>query len=243
MFNKKKVVGIIGGMGPGATALLFQKLIDHTDAKTDAEHIHILIDNNTQIPDRTTAILAGETTPVDEICKSGQKLIGCGAELLLIPCNTSHYFYEEIQNRLSVPVINMIEETAKVCREKGCTKVGVLATTGTCRTHTYDKELEKQGITAVYPDEAGQARVMEIIYEQVKAGRKIEPSILTETLQTMHAQGAQAFILGCTELPMAFADGDLGYCFLDSLDTLAKRAVEAAGYRLKTALLNGEGKC
>ena len=231
--SAKKVVGIIGGMGPGATALLFQKLIDYTDAKSDSEHIHVIIDNNTSIPDRTTAILAGEDTPAKYICESGKRLQQCGAELLMIPCNTSHYFYDVIQKELKVPVINMIAETAKVCLELGYTKIGILATTGTCNTHTYDKELQNFGIEAIYPDEEGQNKVMEIIYDQVKAGRKIDASIIDQTLKKMAAKGAQAFILGCTELPFAIKNGDFGYHFLDSLDILAKKTIELAGYRLK----------
>ena len=230
----KKVVGIIGGMGPGATALLFQKLIDYTDAAVDSEHIHVIIDNNTSIPDRTTAILAGVDTPAKCICESGKKLEQCGAELLLIPCNTSHYFYDLIQKELNVPVINMIVETAKVCVEHGYTKVGILATTGTCNTHTYDKELQKFGIKSIYPDEEGQKKVMEIIYDQVKAGKKINASIIDQTLKRMEMKGAQAFILGCTELPFAIKNGDFGYHFLDSLDILAKKTIELAGYRLKS---------
>ena len=231
--TNKKTVGIIGGMGPGATALLFQKLIDYTDAKSDAEHMHIIIDNNTAIPDRTTAILKGENTPALYIVESGKKLEMCGAELLLIPCNTSHYFYDDIQEQLSVPVVNMIAETAKVCLNNGYTKVGILATTGTCNTDTYGRELNKFGVEAVYPDVEGQKRVMEIIYDQVKAGRKINVQILDQTLKKMASKGAQAFILGCTELPFAIKNGDFGYHFLDSLDILAKRAVEMAGYCLK----------
>ena len=231
--TNKKTVGIIGGMGPGATALLFQKLIDYTDAKSDAEHMHIIIDNNTAIPDRTTAILNGENTPALCIVESGKKLEMCGAELLLIPCNTSHYFYDDIQEQLSVPVVNMIAETAKVCLNNGYTKVGFLATTGTCNTDTYGRELNKFGVEAVYPDAEGQKRVMEIIYDQVKAGRKINVQILDQTLKKMASKGAQAFILGCTELPFAIKNGDFGYHFLDSLDILAKRAVEMAGYHLK----------
>ena len=231
--TNKKTVGIIGGMGPGATALLFQKLIDYTDAKSDAEHMHIIIDNNTAIPDRTTAILKGENTPALCIVESGKKLEMCGAELLLIPCNTSHYFYDDIQKQLSVPVVNMIAETAKVCLNNGYTKVGVLATTGTCNTDTYGRELNKFGVEAVYPDAEGQKRVMEIIYDQVKAGRKINVQILDQTLKKMASKGAQAFILGCTELPFAIKNGDFGYHFLDSLDILAKCAVEMAGYHLK----------
>lgn len=231
--TNKKTVGIIGGMGPGATALLFQKLIDYTDAKSDAEHMHIIIDNNTAIPDRTTAILNGENTPALCIVESGKKLEMCGAELLLIPCNTSHYFYDDIQEQLSVPVVNMIAETAKVCLENGYTKVGVLATTGTCNTNTYGRELNKFGVEAVYPDTEGQKKVMEIIYDQVKAGRKINVQILDQTLKKMASEGAQAFILGCTELPFAIKNGDFGYHFLDSLDILAKCAIEMAGYHLK----------
>ena len=231
--TNKKTVGIIGGMGPGATALLFQKLIDYTDAKSDAEHMHIIIDNNTAIPDRTTAILNGENTPALCIVESGKKLEMCGAELLLIPCNTSHYFYDDIQEQLSVPVVNMIAETAKVCLNNGYTKVGVLATTGTCNTDTYGRELNKFGVETVYPDVEGQKKVMEIIYDQVKAGRKINVQILDQTLKKMASKGAQAFILGCTELPFAIKNGDFGYHFLDSLDLLAKLAVEMAGYCLK----------
>ena len=232
--SDKKIVGIIGGMGPAATALLFQKLIDHTEAKCDAEHMHILIDNNTKIPDRTTAILNGDNTPALHIIKSGKNLQQCGAELLVIPCNTSHYFYETIQKEISVPVLNMIEETAKVCLQNGYKKVGVLATSGTLKTDIYAEELKKMGIEAVYPDENGQKKVMEVIYDQVKAGSKINVQILDQTLKKMVASGAQAFILGCTELPFAIKNGDFGYHFLDSLDILARCTVERAGYHLKS---------
>ena len=231
--SEKKTVGIIGGMGPAATAMLFQKLIDYTEASKDAEHMHIVIDNNPGIPDRTTAILNGEDTPAKYIVESGKNLEKCGAELLLIPCNTSHYFYDAIQEQLQATVMNMIAETAKVCLEKGYTKVGVLATTGTCSTHTYDRELKKFGIETVYPNENGQKKVMEIIYDQVKAGKKIDATIIDQTLKEMEAEGAQGFILGCTELPFAIKNGDFGYHFLDSLDILAKKAIEAAGYSLK----------
>lgn len=228
-----KVVGIVGGMGPSATALLFQKLIDYTDARVDSEHMHIIIDNNTSIPDRTTAILNGENTPAMHICESGKKLEQCGAELILIPCNTSHYFYNYIQEQLEIPVVNMIKETARECLEKEYQKIGVLCTTGTRNTKIYDRELEKYGISVLYPDDEGQKKVMEIIYDQVKAGKPGDASIIKETLKNMEKKGAQAFILACTELPMVIKDGDYGYCFIDSLDVLAKRSVELAGYKLK----------
>lgn len=231
--QKRKVVGIIGGMGPAATALLFQKLIEYTDAKVDSEHMHIVIDNNTTIPDRTSAIIKGDHAPAECICESGKKLEEYGAELILIPCNTSHYFYQYIQEKLHIPVVNMIAETAKECFSKGYRTVGVLATTGTSSTKIYDRELEKYGISAIYPDAVGQENVMKIIYDQVKAGKPGDVSVVEKTLSKMYGEGAQAFILGCTELPMVLKDGYLGYRFIDSLDVLARRAVEIAGYRLK----------
>lgn len=234
--KKRKVVGIIGGMGPSATALLFQKIIAYTDAKSDSEHIHIVIDNNTDIPDRTAAIMNGKNTPAVNICESGKKLEQFGAELLLIPCNTSHYFYSYIQEHLTVPVVNMISETAKECVARGYTKVGILATTGTCKACIYENELSKYGVETVYPDDEGQTRVMEIIYDQVKAGKEIDASIIKEHLEAMASEGVQAFILGCTELPFVLKDGDYGYSFIDSLDVLAKSAIVKAGYPLKKQL-------
>ena len=229
----KKTVGIIGGMGPGATALLFQKIIDHTDAKMDAEHIHIMIDNRPSIPDRTAAILNRDDTPVRKICESGKRLEEMGAELIAIPCNTSHYFYPYIQENLDVPVINMLEETAKECKKLGFASVGVLATTGTKKTGIYEQALSAQGLQTIYPDEAGQEVLMSIIYDYVKAGKPVTGEIFKEQLEDMESKGAQAFVLGCTELPIVFSDGDMGRRFIDSLDILAKKTVEMAGYPLK----------
>lgn len=231
--SEKKILGIIGGMGPGATALLFQKIIDYTDARTDAEHMHIMIDNRPSIPDRTTAILNGDDTPVKKICESGRDLEKMGAELIAIPCNTSHYFYSEIQNSLNVPVINMLEETAKECKKYEFDTVGVLATTGTKTTAIYDRALNAYGIQVVYPDEQGQNTLMSIIYDYVKAGKKVDSKMFQEELEQMQKKGAQAFVLGCTELPMVFIDGDMGIKFIDSLDVLAKKSVEIAGYPVK----------
>lgn len=228
-----KIVGIIGGMGPSATASLFQKLIDYTDAMVDSEHMRIIIDNNTSIPDRTTSILRGENTPAIHILESGKKLEQYGVDMILIPCNTSHYYYSYIQNALKVPVVNMIKETAKECLEKGYQTVGILSTTGTRNTKIYDDELKKHGISAIYPDDEGQDKVMEIIYDQVKAGKPGDSSIIKDALRQMEERGAQAYILACTELPIVIKDGDYGYRFIDSLDVLAKRAVVMAGYQLK----------
>ena len=126
-----KTVGIIGGMGPLATVDLFGKIVNLTDAKCDNDHIHILIDNNTYIPDRTSYILGDGENPIDELVKSAKRLKNMGADFLIMPCNTAHYFYNDIINNVSIPFINMIEETANYINNKNIKKVGLLSTTGT----------------------------------------------------------------------------------------------------------------
>ena len=118
-----KTIGIIGGMGPLATVDLFGKIVNLTDAKCDNDHIHILIDNNTYIPDRTSYILGDGKNPLDELVKSAKRLKDMGADFLVMPCNTAHYFYNDIINNVSIPFINMIEETASYINNKKAQKV------------------------------------------------------------------------------------------------------------------------
>ncbi len=228
---EKKTLGIIGGMGPGATAELFRKIVRLTKASCDRDHIHVLIDNNTRISDRTTAIKRGNQEPVSEICESGKKLIKMGAQLLVMPCNTSHYFFQQIQEQLSVPMIHMVYETARFCSRQGFQKVGVLGTDGTVAGNLYQKELQKFGIETVYPGKEGQIAVMSVIYDYVKAGRTPDASMLQPYLEFMKGQGCQRFILGCTELPLVFRKEPAMY--IDSLEILAKTAILEAGYEVK----------
>ena len=126
-----------------------------------------------------------------------------------------------------------LEETAKECKKMGLDSVGVLATTGTKNTGIYEKALKTYDIETIYPDEEEQAVLMSLIYDYVKAGKEADCRMFHKELEHMKKEGAQAFVLGCTELPMVFRDGDLGMRFIDSLDVLAKRTVEMAGYTLK----------
>ena len=227
-----KTVGIVGGMGPAATCLLYKYIIDNTCAANDKEHIHVIIDNNNDIPDRTQAIINGNREPVDYICRSAHRLINAGAELLAMPCNTAHYFYNEIQAQIKVPFINMIEETAIYCKEDLLSKVGVLATDGTVFSDVYGQELRKHGIDAIYPSKGQQKKVMESIYDYVKAGRKVHEGFLSDCVLELKDKGCVGIILGCTELPIVFRKEILTDRYIDSLNVLAKRIVVAAGYHL-----------
>ena len=126
-----KTIGIIGGMGPEASGDLFFKILRETDAACDQAHIPILLDSNTRIPDRTAAILSGGADPRPELIRSAKRLEQAGAEVLVMSCNTAHYFYEDIIKEISVPFLHMPRLTAEAVKEQGMKKVALLATSGT----------------------------------------------------------------------------------------------------------------
>lgn len=224
------VIGIIGGMGPMATCDLMEKIIRATDASCDQEHVRICVDNNTVIPDRTKALLHGGKDPVPEIVKSGQRLEQMGAQVLIMGCNTAHCFYDQIVPHLQVPLLNMIEETAKYLSKNGVKRAGILATDGTCQSHVYDRAFAKAGLEAVYPSPENQKIVMRLIYDYVKAGNEhIEELPIQNIVDEMRQLGAEKMVLGCTELPLAFAKLGLSQMTVDPTQVLAHSALAAVG--------------
>ena len=232
MIHGRKVIGIIGGMGPMATADLFTKIIENTAAKSDQEHLHVLIDNNTDIPDRTACILAGSDAPLGPRVESARRLVNQGADLLVIPCNTAHYFHAGVQAAVDVPVLNMPEISARYCEEKGFGCVGLLSTSGTVRACIYEPYFEQLGIRLLHPTQVGIDNLMYLIYDEIKAGRTPHPERLYPEIVALEQQGAQAFLLACTELPLVFHDGGR-VPFVDPTRLLARAAVAAAGGILK----------
>ncbi len=225
--KSKKIIGIIGGMGPLATCDLFKKIIEKTkNAKCDQEYIHVCIDCNTNIPDRTEAILNGGKNPVPEMVKSGILLESMGANVLVMPCNTAHYFYDKITPFLNIPLLNMPEETAKKLKQKDVKKVGLLATDGTIKSNVYHRALEKYGIEALTPSAAQQKSVMDIIYNGVKAGNQnIDLTDFYAAIDSLLKKGAELLILGCTELPVAFDIFHIDRPVIDATSVLAEAAV------------------
>lgn len=236
MNDSRKIIGIIGGMGPMATVDLFRKIVENTDADCDNAHLHVLIDNNTDIPDRTACILSGSDAPARLMTESAQRLEAMGAELLIIPCNTAHFFHSQVSAGCNVPILHMPEETAKTASEMGIKCVGLLATDGTVKSGVYDSAFRKLGIKILKPDEECQAKVMNMIYNEVKAGKPADTAALDGTLDAMEEQGCEAFVLGCTELPLAYA-GDSSRRFLDPTLILARAAIIAANGKVRNEVL------
>lgn len=235
----KKSIGILGGMGPMATVDLFKKVVANTLAGSDREHIRIYIDNHAAIPDRTAAILGGGEDPIPAMTESAQKLEACGADCIIVPCNTAHYFLPRLQEQCHVPVLNMIEETAKACATVLPGKVaGLLGTTGTLKTGLYNNALRAMDVDYILPDEACQQALMRVIYDGVKADAEPESyrADMEYVVKTMLAQGAQYFVLACTELPLAFEALKLRETAIDPTLVLARAAIRFCGYQTNNLL-------
>lgn len=229
-----KTIGILGGMGPLATADLFRKIITLTDASSDNEHIEIIVENNTKIPDRTEYIINNGEDPTRHMIKSAIRLEVIGADVIVMPCNTAHYFYDEIVKYIDIPFINMIVETAEETKKLYANKkIGLLATEGTCRAGIYDRVFNEYDLELVKPDAEKEKYVMELIYG-VKSGKSdVNLTNFLNVLNELKKQGVEAFILGCTELPVAFEMYDINEKYIDPTKILACSAIKFAGKNIK----------
>ena len=224
-----KTIGIMGGMGPMATVDLMKKIILATPASKDQDHIPMLVDNNSQIPDRTKAIMGQGASPAPEMVKTAKRLMMAGADFIIIACNTAHYFLPEILPQISIPVLSIIDVTTNSALEKGFKSVGLLATTGTVSTGLYQKKLEASGIQCITPPADKQYLIDDMIYQGVKANNEnYDTHAVEELLAEMQSTGAEAFILGCTEVPVAVSMYKLQGEFIDATDELAKAAIKFA---------------
>lgn len=238
MGNMHKTIGILGGMGPAATADLMNKIIERTDASCDQEHIPMIIDSNTRIPDRTAAIKGEGPSPVSEMLNSAKRLEAAGADFLIIPCNTAHHFIRDIEGDISIPILDMMVETANLLQQRGVKCAAVLATEGTYLSGRYDRVLGEKGIEVINPTPAQQEVLMSLIYDYIKSGiteaRSLPRDQIKELTVDLKSRGAQAILMACTELPLAFAIMDLidDSC-VDPTAVLAEAAIREAGARVR----------
>lgn len=229
-----KTIGIIGGMGPLATVDIMTKIIRCTAADCDQEHIPLLVYSDTAIPDRTAAILSGGEDPVPELRRAARTLEKAGAHILIMACNTAHYFYDRICETLSIPLLHMPRETAAQAARSGIKRAALLATDGTVASGIYDHAFEDGGVELLKPNAREQALVMDVSYG-LKAGREDLPIDAMQTaLNRLAQEGAESFILGCTELPLIFEKYPLrAPALLDPTEVTARHAVQLAGGKLK----------
>lgn len=229
----KQAVGVIGGVGPMATVYYMQRVIEMTKAGCDQEHINMLVFNDCDIPDRTAFITEkSPDNPLPVMVEDAKRLEAAGCEFVVIPCNTAHYFYDELEQAVEIPVVNIVEETIRYAktRVQDLSCVGIMATTGTIVTGTYQKYAERAGLSFAVPDENEQNLLMQIIYDGVKAGKPVPRADFDRVANHLRAKGAQCLILGCTELSVLKRDLPINDPdVLDSIDVLASETVRRSG--------------
>lgn len=230
-----KTVGVLGGLGPMATVYFYDMVVEMTDAKTDQEHVDMVIINRASTPDRTAYIVGkSEDSPLDILKKDAKRLENCGCDFLVLTCNTAHYFYEDLKNSVDIPFLNMIEETVDHAISSGHSKIGILATSGNIRMKLYQDMCIRKGVDYYVPDEDTQNIVMKLIYDDVKAGKKADMDDFNKVVDVLKVNGCDCAILGCTELSIIKKDENLpDDFFVDSSEVLAMKSIVMAGAKLK----------
>lgn len=227
----RRILGVLGGMGPLATVDFMHKVIAATPAGRDQDHVAMLVHSVPQVPDRSESIQAGSDEPLAWMIEGGRKLHDAGAGIIAIPCNTAHHWHDALAGALAIPVLHIVECAADALAARGMPggTVGLLATTGTLTTGVYQDRLEARGYRCVRPDDTVQAgRVMAGI-AAVKAGDLgAARGHLDAAARTLVERGCAAIVLGCTEIPVVLT-ADMspapGIGYLDATDALARAAV------------------
>jgi aspartate racemase len=225
-------VGILGGMGPAATADFYAKLVAATPATTDQEHLPVVIWADPRIPDRTAAVLGEGPDPSPCLAEGVGRLICASADLIAIPCNTAHAFLDAVRSAAaSVPVLDMVTETAAELSELlPHARVGVLATSGTLAAGLYQEALRRYALEPVIPDDTGQDAVMSAI-RHVKAGGEPDTARawISLAVEALARAGADIAVAACTEIPLLLTEGkSRALPLVDATDVLARSVVRRA---------------
>jgi aspartate racemase len=237
--KKLKTIGILGGMGPEATAYFFQLIVNNTLSARDQDHIPVIVFNEPQIPDRTEAILRGGPSPLPFLVRGVENLRRAGAAFAILPCVSAHFFYPALAARSPIPVVHLIEETVQEVRKlrPRIGKVGLIATTGTVRSRLFHDAFEKAGIEVRAPNARVQKRLMDAIYGKkgIKAGVTAGPprKVIQEVAAALVRSGAQAVVAGCTEVPLVLKADDLPVPLIEPMNIGARACIRKAGGKVR----------
>ena len=225
------MLGIIGGMGPMASAVFYDMISSKTDASCDQENLNLILLSHAGMPDRTRAILSKDEAQIEEVrsklLADAIFLQNAGCTAIAVTCNTAHYFVNMIEGEIDIPFIHLIRETAEAVASKFVAKkVAVLATDGTIETRLYQDELSKRGVIAFTPKAEVQALVMHEIYECIKSGKPADEEVWQKIEEYVKAEGCEAAVLACTELSVVRKELSLGSFYFDPMDIMAERCLD-----------------
>ena len=229
----KKKLGILGGLGPMSSVYFYELITRHTAAARDQEHIDIILSSRASTPDRTDFIMGrSEESPMPAMLEEARLLERCGAGVIVIPCNTAHYFIDEVRASVNVPTPSIITETVRRIVLSGRKKAGILATEGTVSSGSYQLECERQGLDCAIPFGECQRLLMDIIYGDVKCGKPIDTDKFQRVIDYMMKEGCDCAILGCTELSLINRQCGSNPYLIDSMEALAYSAITLCGYEV-----------
>lgn len=226
----EKYFGVIGGMGSKATSEFFERIVESTKAEKDQEHLNLLIANHATLPDRTEVIIEDRKEDfLNSIKRDFEILEFAGVTDLAIPCNSAHFFYDDMQAMTKINIINMVEEAVKKIHEDHGSgiKVGLLATDGTVRSGVYNKVCEKYGMELAVPDLKSQRGIMDVIYNNIKGHMNLDSTLLEELIERLiYEQDCKCVIIGCTELSCVPVNPSFKRYMYDAMDILVEKTIE-----------------
>lgn len=235
----KGLIGVLGGMGPAATADLFNKFITYTDANKDQEHIPLIISSIPDIPDRTEALLNHGTSPLPLMINYLKKLENAGAECIVIPCNTAHFWFNELKDVCHVDMLSIVETTMQEVVLTKKKNIGLLATNATMYMGLYQKNIEEKKLNCITPDKQSQNLVMESIYLLKSGNIELAEKIMKEQSALLFSRGAEIIVLGCTEVPVILANEIKKHPkkYIDSTGSLVRAGIHWYENRVKKSNL------
>ena len=226
-------LGILAGLGPLAGAHFYRRCIELTPARSDAEHLSVVLISERSIPSRLDHLAHHGPSPVEALVEVAQRLVRAGAEVLAIPSTTTHAYYSEIAASVTIPVLNLIDLVATEIRRQGSLRAGIVATSPTRDYGLYDQAFAEYGIHAVYPDPKTQREIMTIIDGVKSSGPNGSwGHRLVKAMEQRWAHDTDGLVLACTETPIVFPADTLhlqtgNRVIFNATDILARAAIAA----------------
>ena len=223
-----KRLGILGGMGPAASAEFIIRLIQQTPATVDQEHIPFILWNNPQIPDRSTSLLNEDDRPLPFLLQGVQVLKAVGCDLIVMPCNTAHFWYDEMV-KIKVPIVHIVDSVADSLRDINVIgTIGVMGTQATIELGLYQYMLNKLAWNCIVPTKEEMNNLVQPAIDLIKAGNlKDAHPMLISVVKSLIERGATAVVLGCTEIPLAIREDKVNnISLINSIDSLVKAVIK-----------------
>ena len=227
-----KRLGVLGGMGPAASAEFMVRLVAQTPAKRDQDHIPTILWSDNTVPDRSTSMRNGDNKPLPYLLSGIQGLVSSGCNLIVIPCNTAHLWFKEMEKQASwhARIVHIVDSVADALRDVNVidSKIGVMGTQATVELGLYQYRLNKLGWDCIVPTKLEMDTLVQPAIDLIKSGDMSRAyDMFMVVIDSLIARGATAVVLGCTEIPLAVNQNRRDAVpLINSIDSLVKSAIK-----------------